>query len=248
MLPALVRGSGCGDGPGVGRCRQARWAVALVALGLLTGCGSGDDEESVDVDAEIAAGDEAGIETTEGDGTDPNLVPMRRASVRVHYPAASGFGLIAEEHEIFETASPVDRAKQILADLISGPFGSSAVRALPEGTRLRQVYVLADGIAWIDFSEELRSGMGGGSAQEQLVVYSIVNSLAGNVPEIRRVGLLVNGNPIDTLNGHLDLRRPLPPNPKLLWGAASVEAASPETPSPDVAPGPSAAAEPAPAE
>ena len=30
-------------------------------------------------------------------------------------------GLIGEPHEIFVTAAPGDRAKQILADLISGP-------------------------------------------------------------------------------------------------------------------------------
>jgi hypothetical protein len=207
-----------------GRGRDLLCAAVLLAVFSLPACRSGRDTDDA-----VAGAEAAQQEATDAE-PESNLEPMRRASVRVHYPAASGFGLIAEEHEIFETASPVDRAKQILADLISGPFGSSAVRALPEGARLRQVYVLADGIAWIDFSEELRSGMGGGSAQEQLVVYSIVNSLAGNVPEIRRVGLLINGNPIDTLNGHLDLRRPLPPDPKLLLGAARAEAEPDATP------------------
>jgi hypothetical protein len=54
--------------------------------------------------------------------------------------------------------------------------------------------------------------MRGGSAEEIYTVYAIVNSVALNIPEIRRVGILVEGQPVETLNGHLDLRHPLPPN------------------------------------
>jgi hypothetical protein len=74
------------------------------------------------------------------------------------------------------------------------------------------VYVLEDGVAWVDLTEELERGMRGGSAEEILAVYAIVDSIALNVPEIRRVGILVGGRPVETLSGHLDLRRPLPPD------------------------------------
>ena len=74
------------------------------------------------------------------------------------------------------------------------------------------MYVLADGTAYVDFSAELKQGMRGGSTEELFAVYSIVNSIAFNTPEIRRVGILIDGQPVDTLNGHLDLRRPIPPS------------------------------------
>jgi hypothetical protein len=56
--------------------------------------------------------------------------------------------------------------------------------------------------------------MTGGSADELLTVYAIVDSLTANVPQIRRVGLLVGGRERDTLAGHVDIRRPLPPHAK----------------------------------
>jgi hypothetical protein len=141
---------------------------------------------------------------------------MRRLSVLIYFPSAVARGLIGEPHEIFETTAPGDRAKQILADLISGPETELALTALPPGTRLRQVYVLEQGTAFVDFSTDLKRGLGGGSTEELFTVSSIVNSVTLNVPEIRRVGILINGEPVETLNGHLDLRRPLSPDPSII--------------------------------
>ena len=55
--------------------------------------------------------------------------------------------------------------------------------------------------------------------EEILTVYSIIDSVVLNVPEIVRVAILVNGSPINTLNGHVDLRRPLSANPSLILGS-----------------------------
>ena len=88
--------------------------------------------------------------------------------------------------------------------------------ALPGSTQLRQVYVLDNGVAYLDFSEDLADGVGGGSMGEQLTVYAIVNSVALNVSEIDRVGMVIDGKTVETLNGHTDLRRPLAPNYSLI--------------------------------
>lgn len=146
----------------------------------------------------------------EAEGPPPE--PIRRQSVLVYFPGAGLDGLVGEEREIFGTASPGDRAKQILADVVEGPTSEDASRAVPLGTRLLQVYVLEDGVAYVDFTDDLRRGLSGGSMAELLCVYSIVDSLALNVSEIKKVGILIEGRPIETLNGHVDLRRPLPPN------------------------------------
>ena len=42
----------------------------------------------------------------------------------------------------------------------------------------------------------------------------------------RKVGILVNGRVLATLNGHLDLRRPLPPDYSLILGSIIVSAGS----------------------
>jgi len=201
-------------------------AAALLLAGALlclAGCGGGPADEGT-----AAGSPEGGSAPTAGEGQraeEPSAAPLPRRNVEIYYPSAVQDGLVGEIHEIFNTAMPGDRAKQIIADLISGPENPDSLRALPPATRLRQVYVLDSGVAYLDFSSDLTEGMGGGSEEEILTVYSVVNSVAINIPEIRRIGILVNGRDITTLNGHLDLRRPLRPDFSLITGSILVERA-----------------------
>jgi spore germination protein GerM len=157
---------------------------------------------------------EAGIEVVAAD--ESPKAALRRLNVLIYFPGSEGDGLVGEAREIFNTTAPGDRAKQILADLISGSNEQKNLRAVPPGTQLRQVYILDDGTAYVDFSADLKAGMRGGSTEELLTVYAIINSVALNIPEIRRLGILIDGEPVETLNGHLDLRRPLPPDPSII--------------------------------
>ena len=59
-----------------------------------------------------------------------------------------------------------------------------------------------------------RRGLRNGTASWPLV-YGTVNSVVANCPGVRRVQLLFGGREVTTL-GHLDLSRPLPPNPDLV--------------------------------
>jgi hypothetical protein len=190
------------------------WLVVSVACGPAEGPAGAPGREAEGPAPGQSAPDPASDEGDRGAAGEP--APISRGAVVLYFPSAQDEGLVPQESEIFETVSPADRAKQILSDLISGPPTEDALPSLPPGTRLRQVYVLESGVAWADFSEALASGLGGGSSQEILAIYSIVDSLALNIPEIRRVGILIEGRPIRTLNGHLDLRRPLPPDRGLI--------------------------------
>jgi spore germination protein GerM len=138
-----------------------------------------------------------------------DAAPLAKSTVTLYFPSAERDGLAAETREIVDTARPADRGTQILAALLEGPKTEGALPAFPPGTVLRQLWVRNDGNAYADFSEELARGTGGGSADEILTVYAIVDSLTSNVPAIRRVGILIAGRERDTF-GHLDLRRPLP--------------------------------------
>jgi hypothetical protein len=68
----------------------------------------------------------------------------------------------------------------------------------------------------------LAEGMTGGSEAEIMTIYSIVNSVVANVQQVRRVGILINGQPVETLNGHLHLLKPLRPNFSLIIGSITV--------------------------
>jgi spore germination protein GerM len=67
---------------------------------------------------------------------------------------------------------------------------------------------ITDQIAYVDFSEEIRSKHPGGSAGELMTLNSIVNSLT-ELPEIKKVQIMINGKKVDTLVGHADLSQPL---------------------------------------
>ena len=63
--------------------------------------------------------------------------------------------------------------------------------------------------AYVDLGGAFTSGQSGGSLDETLAVYSLVNALTVNLPGISAVQILVEGQQVDTLAGHLDLRYPL---------------------------------------
>lgn len=200
--------------------RKAAW-LTMLALALLLHCGGAEPPAS---EAEAAEDPALVSESEEPDQIDVEAQddPLRTTTVEIYFPSNSGEGLIGEFREIFDTATPGDRAKQIISDLISGPTSDQALRAISPGTRLRQAYVLENGVAYLDFSQELADGLGGGSMNELLTVYAIVDSVALGVQEIKRVAILINGRPIETMNGHLDLRGPLKPNARLILGSVSI--------------------------
>jgi spore germination protein GerM len=67
---------------------------------------------------------------------------------------------------------------------------------------------VADGIATVDFSPELVSEFRGGSDNEGVTVYAIVNTLA-SLPTVDKVHILVEGRAVNTVGGHLDVSQPL---------------------------------------
>ncbi len=98
-------------------------------------------------------------------------------------------------------------AKAALKELMAGEVPEGCARPLPAGVSLRRVTV-ADGIATVDFSRELVSGFRGGSDSEGVIVYAIVNTLT-SLPGVEKAQLLVEGERVDTIGGHLDVSAPL---------------------------------------
>jgi hypothetical protein len=69
--------------------------------------------------------------------------------------------------------------------------------------------VTEHGDAFVDLSREASANHPGGSLEETLTVYTIVNALTVNLPAIAHVQILIDGKEVDTLAGHVDLRHPL---------------------------------------
>jgi spore germination protein GerM len=99
---------------------------------------------------------------------------------------------------------PVLRSKQVLNTLLAGPVDSD-LRTLPPDAALLAFYLLPDGTGVADFSEALATSTPSGIQSEQLAVDSIARTLEANVPQIRRLKILIHGQEVETLAGHLDL-------------------------------------------
>lgn len=102
------------------------------------------------------------------------------------------------------SADPAHRAKQLIAALGANP-PTPAQRTLPAGATLLNFYLLPNGQAVADFSEELSTEMPSGILSEWLAVSSITQTLAVNVPQITQLKILVHGRELDTLAGHVDM-------------------------------------------
>jgi spore germination protein GerM len=105
----------------------------------------------------------------------------------------------------------VEQAREIVAAQIA-PAADPLVSAVPSGTALRAVFLTQSGEAYVDFSREIMTAHPGGTQNELLTIYTIVNALTVNLPAVTSVQVLVDGKEVDTLAGHIDLRQPLAKN------------------------------------
>jgi len=110
--------------------------------------------------------------------------------------------LSSEEQTIRRSAGLTNRARQILQKLLDGPKTPTLYPSVPKDTKLQEVFVDDTGMAYVDFSSTISANHPGGMLSEQATVYSIVNSLVYNLPEIRQVKILVGGAEKETLAGH----------------------------------------------
>ncbi|PWT81026.1 MAG: hypothetical protein C5B58_10460 [Acidobacteria bacterium] len=99
---------------------------------------------------------------------------------------------------------PVVRAKQVLNTLLAGPVDTD-LRTLPPDAVLLEFYLLPDGTGVADFSEAMGTAIPSGIESEQLAVDSITRTIEANVPQVQRLKILIHGQEVDTLAGHLDL-------------------------------------------
>ena len=102
------------------------------------------------------------------------------------------------------SSDPVLRSKQVLNTLLAGPVDVE-LRTLPPDAVLLALYILPDGTAIADFSEALATSIPSGIASEQLAVDSMARTLEANVPEVKRLKILIHGQEAETLAGHVDL-------------------------------------------
>lgn len=159
-------------------------------------------------------------------------VPVNPADARVRatlfWASPNGdFSLAPTIAELPLSNDPVLRSKQVLNTLLAGPVDVER-RTLPPDAALLAFYILPNGTAVADFSEALATAIPSGIQSEQLAVDSITRTLEANVPQIQRLKILIHGQEVETLAGHLDLTGTFQVNTR---GTAPVASPAVSTPS-----------------
>jgi hypothetical protein len=172
-------------------------AVVLVVVGLPRGGGATKT-------APAAATSARGAEV-------PQAMLGRKIKARLFYVSEDGTRLTGVEREVVYGEGPAAQA-QLIINAQLAPVSAPLVSAIPPGTTLRALYLSAKGEAYVDLSRDVVTAHTGGSRDDLLTIYTVVNALTSNLPAVTSVQVLVDGKEVDTLAGHVDLRRPLGKN------------------------------------
>lgn len=145
-----------------------------------------------------------------GRPSDPAEPPagVPRITATLFYGTADGQALVPVRREVALAEGVALQGREIVTAQLQGA-PSPYLSVIPQGTTLRAFYITERADAFVDLSIEASRNHPGGSSTELLTVYAVVNAVTANLPSIRRVQILVEGKEIDTLAGHVDLRRPL---------------------------------------
>ena len=132
----------------------------------------------------------------------------RKIRARLFYVNEQGTGLTGVEREVLYGEGTAEQARRIVEAQIA-PAPETMVSAIPPDTKLRTVFFTKAGEIYVDLSADVQINHPGGTTNETLTVYSLVSALTSNLPAVTSVQILVEGKEVDTLAGHLDLRRPI---------------------------------------
>jgi germination protein M len=136
--------------------------------------------------------------------------PLQTRSVTLYFLSGDDNYLHAEKREIIDHPSVVHQAIQTIEELLKGSQ-NGMISPIPVDTELREFFITKRGIAYVDFSGEIREEHLSGTSAEMGTVFAVVNTLTYNFKTIKKVFILIEGSEKETLAGHVDLSRPLVP-------------------------------------
>lgn len=88
---------------------------------------------------------------------------------------------------------------------------------IPKDTRMLSPVKVSDGVATVNLSGDFITNFSGGSEQEALTLNAIAHTLVKNGgSKVKRVRILIEGEPADTLGGHFEITEPMTPDSAML--------------------------------
>ncbi|HVF20656.1 MAG TPA: GerMN domain-containing protein [Mycobacteriales bacterium] len=194
------------------RIRRTRTAAALVGTALvLTGCNSGTADEQR-ADADPSGSPTASSESPVGEpGSTPTAVASEApgtATAAIYYLVDTSRGprLQREFRQVSRSTTPIHASVDAMLHL--APLDRDYTSLWPKATKLRAIDVDAD-LATVDLSGDAAKG-NSGAAFEATSLQQLVYTVTAADPTVKRVQLLIDGKPRETLWGHATADEPMP--------------------------------------
>ena len=139
----------------------------------------------------------------------PSDIPPPPQEINLFLLDTSALTLVPVKTERRLHAEFAKRLRQIVTALIQ-ETPPNFRNTIPRGTVLNEAYIDSQQTAYLDFSRHLTDGHIGGTTAEFLTVTAILKTVFDAFPdEIEQVQILIEGEAVKTLAGHLNLSQPL---------------------------------------
>ncbi len=114
---------------------------------------------------------------------------------------------LVEENRNVEFKQNKSKELHIVEELINGPKDDKNIKVIPSETKIRNIKT-EDSICYVDLSADFINKLYNNSQQEELAIYSIVNSLT-KLSNVNKVQLLIDGEKINHYNQKIDISKPI---------------------------------------
>lgn len=128
--------------------------------------------------------------------------------VEIFFLGPDGISYYSENREISVSDDISFELKEVIQELIKGPESDSLYASLPNSAEVKAVFLDTNGKLYLDFNEKFISEHCKGTACEIATVRTLVKSAASNFPQVSQLQILVEGSPVNSIGGQMDISHP----------------------------------------
>jgi spore germination protein GerM len=144
------------------------------------------------------------IQVSQGQG--PVIESGDLSVLRIYQPRNGRLEMT--ERKIPKRISSMAIAEAVVEEFFKHPVAEGA-STIPLNVKLLGLYKDEAQMLYVDLSDEVRRNFQGDALSEYLLLDGLYESLVSNVPDFQDVKILVEGQELETLGGHLYLKYPL---------------------------------------
>jgi len=183
-------------------------AALMLVLVLCAGCDPQGEKQAAEEAANAPTAVSTGSSSQKAASSSAAAKTSGSQTITLYFPDDNGMQLLGEQRKI-SWQQGGDKYLAAVQALLKGPQQKGAIAIFPRKAKVQSVTV-KNGVAQVSFNRALKDDFVGGSTGEEMLVGSLVNTLTG-FKEVQKVQLLIEGQAVESLDGHMDLSTPLGP-------------------------------------